>query len=121
MPDRRLPAPTGETRARTARIRIATTAAATWLGLAVAAALATAQEPEPRTGVVRSALHDFRVVEVADGLINPHSIAFTPEGDVLVTERPGRLRVIRDGRLLPDPVEGLPEILALGHGAMPMN
>jgi glucose/arabinose dehydrogenase len=121
MPDRRL-APTQEPRGRSARLRIATTATATWLGLALAApAPVAAQEPDPRTGIVRSALHDFRVVEVADGLINPHSIAFTPEGDVLVTERPGRLRVIRSGRLLPDPVEGLPEILALGHGAMPMN
>jgi glucose/arabinose dehydrogenase len=84
------------------------------------AALA-AQEPDPQTGIVQSALHDFRVVEVADGLISPHSIAFTPGGDVLVTERPGRLRIIRDGRLLPNPVEGLPEILAIGRGATALN
>ena len=86
-----------------------------------AVAEAGAQEPDPQTGIVRSALHDFRVVEVADGLINPHAIAFTPEGDVLVTERPGRLRIIRDGRLLPDSVEGLPEILAIGRGATALN
>jgi len=98
-----------------------TTAVVALAATAVASANVRAQEPDRQTGVVRSALHDFRVVEVADGLINPHSIAFTPEGDVLVTERPGRLRIIRDGRLLPDPVEGLPEILALGHGATPLN
>jgi len=68
-----------------------------------------------------SALHDFRVVEVADGLINPSSMEFTPEGDLLVTERPGRLRIIRDDVLLPDSVDGLPDILALGRGAMTMN
>jgi aldose sugar dehydrogenase len=71
--------------------------------------------------VIQSALHDFRVVEVADGLVSPFSMAFTPEGDLLVTERPGRLRIIRDGVLLPDSIEGLPEILALGRGAMSMN
>jgi len=46
---------------------------------------------------------------------------FTPEGDLLVTERPGRLRIIRDDVLIDDPVEGLPEILAIGQGAMPQD
>ena len=40
-------------------------------------------DPVASGEVVRTAYHDFRVVEIADGLINPHSIAFTPEGDVL--------------------------------------
>lgn len=69
----------------------------------------------------QSALHDYRVVEVADGLVNPFAMAFTPEGDLLVTERPGRLRIIRNGELLPDSVEGLPPIQALGRGARAMN
>lgn len=72
-----------------------------------------AQEP-----VERSALHDFRVVTVADGLMVPWSIAFTPDGDMLVTERPGRLRVVRNGALLPDPVEGVPEVFAQGQGGL---
>ena len=46
---------------------------------------------------------------------------FLPEGDMLVTERPGRLRILRDGVLLEKPVEGLPEILALGQGAISMD
>ena len=70
---------------------------------------------------LQSKYHDFRVIEVADGLINPHSMAFTPEGDILLTERPGRLRVIRNDVLLPDSVEGLPDIIALGRGARAMN
>lgn len=78
-------------------------------------------DPVASGEVIQSAWHDFRVVEIADGLINPHSIAFLPNGDVLVTERPGRLRIIRDDVLLPDPVEGLPPILALGQGAMSLN
>ncbi|NNL30340.1 MAG: PQQ-dependent sugar dehydrogenase [Gemmatimonadetes bacterium] len=71
--------------------------------------------------VVRSAFHDFRVVEVVDGLVHPFSMAFTPGGDLLVTERPGRLRIVRDGALMPDPVEGVPDILYLGSGAKSMN
>lgn len=55
-----------------------------------------------------------RVEVVARGLVNPWSIAWTPDGDALVTERPGRLRVIRDGVLDPAPIGGLPEIYALG-------
>ncbi|MEM7415115.1 MAG: PQQ-dependent sugar dehydrogenase [Gemmatimonadota bacterium] len=71
--------------------------------------------------VMQSAEHDFVFVEVASGLINPFAMAFTPSGDLLVTERPGRLRIIRGGELLPDSVTGLPEIQALGRGARAMN
>jgi glucose/arabinose dehydrogenase len=68
--------------------------------------------------VQRSAHHDYRVVTVADGLTNPWSIAFLPGGDILVTEKPGRLRVIRNGRLLETPVAGVPEVLAQGQGGL---
>ena len=71
--------------------------------------------------VVRTTEHDFRVVPVVDGLVRPFSMVFTPEGDLLVTERPARLRIIRDGELLPDPVAGLPPVIALGTGARSMN
>ena len=53
--------------------------------------------------IFKSALHDYRIVTVADGLVQPWSIAFLPDGDVLITERPGRLRVMRQGKLLPKP------------------
>ncbi len=74
---------------------------------------ADAQEP-----VMRSAYHDYRIVTVAEGLEHPWSIAFLPGGDMLVTERPGRLRIIRNGSLLPDAVEGLPEVFAQGQGGL---
>lgn len=71
------------------------------------------------TGIMmRSAEHDYRVVVVAGGLVNPWSMAFLPGGDMLVTERPGRLRIIRGGRLLPDPVPGLPEVRTGGQGGL---
>ncbi|HUF30062.1 MAG TPA: PQQ-dependent sugar dehydrogenase [Gemmatimonadaceae bacterium] len=69
-------------------------------------------------GVLRSAHHDYRVVTVAEGLVNPWSIAFLPGGDMLVTERAGRLRVVRDGNLLPDPVAGVPAVRQGGQGGL---
>lgn len=66
----------------------------------------------------RSAYHDYRIVTVADGLVNPWSMAFLPNGDILVTERPGRLRIIRDGELLSTPVSGVPEVYATGQGGL---
>lgn len=68
--------------------------------------------------VHRSALHDYRVVTVAEGLVNPWSMTWLPNGDMLVTERPGRLRIIRGGRLLPDPVAGVPEVRTGGQGGL---
>lgn len=68
--------------------------------------------------VERSALHDYQVVTVADGLVNPWSMAFLPGGDMLITERPGRLRVVRDGELLADPVSGVPAVHAQGQGGL---
>jgi len=60
----------------------------------------------------------YRVVTVAEGLQNPWSIAFLPGGEILVTERPGDLRVIRDGVLQPEPVRGVPEVRAQGQGGL---
>jgi glucose/arabinose dehydrogenase len=66
----------------------------------------------------RSALHDYRLVTVADGLIQPWSIAFLPGGDALITERPGRLRILRQGKLLPQAVEGVPKVYHVGQGGL---
>jgi len=66
----------------------------------------------------RAGEHHFRVVTVVDGLEIPWGMAFLPNGDMLVTERPGRLRIVRDGTLLPDPVAGVPEVFANGQGGL---
>lgn len=65
-----------------------------------------------------SAYHDYRVVTVAEGLVRPWSMAFLPDGDMLITEKPGRLRVLGEGRLLEDPVAGLPPVFAEGQGGL---
>ena len=51
----------------------------------------------------------IRVVPIT-GLVRPWALAILPNGDILVTERPGRLRIIRDGVLDPQPISGLPEV-----------
>ena len=61
--------------------------------------------------------HSFRVVRVASGLEHPWAVAFLPGGDMLVTERPGRLvRVGADGRSTT--VRGLPDIAAVNTGGL---
>jgi len=60
----------------------------------------------------------FRVVEVARGLEHPWALAFLPDGRILVTERPGRLRIVQaDGRIS-DPLKGVPAVAAQGQGGM---
>ena len=59
-----------------------------------------------------------KAITVAQGLENPWAVAFLPEGRFLVTERPGRLRVVEaDGRLNP-PVAGVPAVAATGQGGL---
>lgn len=67
---------------------------------------------------VSSRLHDFRVVTLIEGLEHPWSLAFLPDGRMLVSERPGRLRLIENGRLHPEPIAGLPPIRAHGQGGL---
>ena len=62
--------------------------------------------------------YGYRIVTVADGLIQPWSMAWLPNGDMLVTEKPGRLRVIRDGNLLPEAISGTPEVFYEGQGGL---
>ena len=61
---------------------------------------------------------DIRVVVYTRGLKHPWSLAFLPTGEMLVTERGGQLRVIRNGALDPKPVAGVPEARAVGLGGL---
>lgn len=61
----------------------------------------------------------LRVVKVAEGLSHPNGLVFLPDGNtMLVGERPGRLRVIKDGVLDPAPVAGLPALNNVGLGGL---
>ena len=70
------------------------------------AAPALAQSPGPR------------VETVAGGLEHPWGLAFLPDGRMLVTERPGRLRIVTPDGAVSEPVDGLPEVAARGQGGL---
>ena len=53
-----------------------------------------------------------------EGLEHPWGMAWLPNGDLLITERPGRLRLVQGGRLDPTPLGGVPEVLALRQGGL---
>lgn len=85
----------------------------------VAAFVVTAcGSPEVPAETIRSEKHDFRITVLAEGLTHPWSIAFLPDGGMLVTEREGRLRLLRDGELDPRPIGGAPDVVASGQGGM---
>ncbi len=63
--------------------------------------------------------HDYRIEAVVqDGLQVPWSFAWLPDGRILLTERKGALRVIQDGRLLPDPIADIPAVVEKGEGGL---
>ena len=60
----------------------------------------------------------IEVSTVAEGLEHPWGLAFLPDGRKLVTERPGRLRIVDPDGTLSAPVEGVPEVWARGQGGL---
>jgi glucose/arabinose dehydrogenase len=81
---------------------LATVAASLFAATPTTYAQQTAEPPAARVLDVSGG--QIRVVTVATDLYHPWSVAFLPDGGILVTERDGRLRLIRDGKLLPEPV-----------------
>lgn len=72
----------------------------------------------PTHAQISSQQAQFTVVEVAGGLEHPWAMTFLPEGQILVTERPGRLRLITDEGLVPEPIAGLPDLSPVGQGGL---
>ena len=68
--------------------------------------------------VVEALGGQLRVVSLVKGLATPWSLAFLPNGDMLVTEKAGKLRIVRGGTLDPQPVTGTPEVFAVGQGGL---
>ena len=91
---------------------MAATLACTLIGCASAGAA------PPPDKVFETQEASFRVTEVAGGLSHPWGLAFLPDGRMLVTERAGRLRLIDEGRLAPEPIGGVPEVYASGQGGL---
>ena len=81
---------------------------------AVLAAPATARSQ----GIIPSARQTMRLSTLSFGLVQPWSIAFLPDGRMLITERPGRLRMFASGKLEPAPLAGVPQVAATGQGGL---
>ena len=75
-------------------------------------------EPVNSAEIVNSEKLNFVIDTVAMDLESPWGMAFLPDGSMLVTEKPGRLRMIKEGKLLPDSILGVPEVVAKGQGGL---
>ena len=85
---------------------------------AVLAAFALAVHAQaPQSPTPDAAALDARVLTVAEGLDSPWGLAVLPDGSMLVTEKPGRLRRIVGGRVS-EPLEGVPQVVARGQGGL---
>ena len=82
-----------------------------------ATALPATPPPAP-TATAVSAIPHLKVEEVATGLEVPWSLSFAPDGRIFFTERPGRVRVIVEGRLQAQPVLDVPDVSATGEGGL---
>ncbi|HET6756418.1 MAG TPA: PQQ-dependent sugar dehydrogenase [Burkholderiales bacterium] len=91
-----------------------------WLASLTAACTITtsALAQAPRSPTPKPVDAPIRATTVAKGLENPWGLAFLPDGRMLVTERPGRLRIVdKDGRLS-EPLGGVPKVLVQGQGGL---
>jgi glucose/arabinose dehydrogenase len=85
------------------------------LGLSLALSFGVASAQTPQT--VRTQDASVRAVTVASGLENPWGFAFLPDGRMLVTERPGAMRIVKDGQVSP-PLGNVPKVFDSGQGGL---
>lgn len=83
----------------------------------LAVAPSAASESTAPTGDISRTV-DFQTVTVLENLEHPWGLAWLPDGAMLITERPGRLRMVRDGVLDPTPIPGVPDVFAQGQGGL---
>jgi len=100
------------------------------IALALLTAIPGAAQQPPPIGVPHVALgagpftfdtaeqHKVRVVVVARGLVHPWSLAFLPGGNMLISERGGQIRLVRDGVLDPQPLSGVPKVVHLRNAGL---
>lgn len=76
--------------------------------------------PIPESGliVVESEVQSFMIQQVVTGLSQPWGMTFLPDGSMLITEKPGRIRIVREGVLLNENVQGVPEVYNHGQGGL---
>ncbi len=82
------------------------------------AACATSETNDHHKVLVETEAMAFYIDTLAEGLQNPWGMEFLPDGRILIAERPGRLRIWKDGSLLHEQIEGLPDIWSHGQGGL---
>jgi aldose sugar dehydrogenase len=73
---------------------------------------------DPDGQVVKSEKQNFKIEVIAREIETPWGLAFLPDGRLLITERPGRLRIVEKGKLLPDAVKGTPKVWEKQDGGL---
>jgi len=77
------------------------------------------QTEEPFTGeVIESEKQKFGIETITDKLANPWGIAFLPDGRILITEREGEIRIVKEGKLLEEKITNVPDVYAQGQGGL---
>jgi glucose/arabinose dehydrogenase len=74
--------------------------------------------PDPDGQIIKSEKQTFKIEIVARELETPWGLAFLPDGRLLITERPGRLRIVQNGKLLPEAVKGTPKVWEKQDGGL---
>ena len=87
------------------------------LSLGMAALMLISQPSLAEDRTISTKAGQIKVETIADGLQHPWGLAFLPDGRLLVTERPGRLRLLADGKLS-KPLSGVPKVFAQGQGGL---
>jgi len=71
-----------------------------------------------QTGIFEAEQYSYQVVTIVEKAKDPWSMAFLPDGNMLFTERPGHLRIVRNGNLDPNPIAGVPMVRYHGQGGL---
>jgi glucose/arabinose dehydrogenase len=74
--------------------------------------------PDPDGQVIKSEKQTYKMEVVARNLETPWALAFLPDGRLLITERPGRLRIVENGKMLDEPVKGMPKVWEKQDGGL---
>jgi glucose/arabinose dehydrogenase len=74
--------------------------------------------PDPDGQVIKSEKQTFKIEVIAREIETPWALAFLPDGRLLITERPGRLRIVEKGKLLPEAVKGTPKVWEKQDGGL---
>ena len=74
--------------------------------------------PDPDGQIIKSEKQTFKMEIVARNLETPWALAFLPDGRLMITERPGRLRIVENGKMLDEPVKGMPKVWEKQDGGL---